>query len=318
MVPTLSLDLDDLWASLKTHGDDGWRDRPSFLGLVVPRALAFFAARGLKATIFVVGRDAADARHRENLAAIAEAGHEIGNHSFDHEPWFHLYSRETTREQIAAAEDAIERVSGRRPSGYRAPGFSLTRDVLDELALRGYRYDASVFPSSLGPLATAYYLSTARFTPEARRRLGRVGGQLSDAFQPGRPFRWRTPAGPLLEIPVSAFPALRFPVHASYLQCLPRKAALAFFATAAEIWRAAGHAPSLLLHSTDFLGAGDTDRLPFVPGMRRPATAKLDFLAELFDIARRLGRPVTLGERAEELSSIRLRLRAQPARHGAS
>lgn len=316
MVPTLSLDLDDLWASLKTHGDDGWRDRPSFLELVVPRALAFFAARGLRATIFVVGRDAADARHRESFRAIAEAGHEIGNHSFDHEPWFHLYSRETAREQIGAAEDAIERATGRRPSGYRAPGFSLTRDVLEELSLRGYRYDASVFPSSLGPLATAYYLSTARFTPEERRRLGRVGGRLSDALRPGRPFRWGTPAGPLLEIPVSTFPALRFPVHASYLQCLPRKAALAFFAAAATIWRAARHAPSLLLHSTDFLGDGDTDRLSFVPGMRRPAAEKIAFLERMLDLAAPLGRPVPLGERAAELSLLPLRLRPSPAGEG--
>jgi len=318
MVPTLSVDLDDLWASLKTHGDEAWRGYPSFLEVVVPRALAFFSARGLRATFFVVGRDAADVRHRAAIAAIAAAGHEIGNHSFDHEPWFHVYSRETSRHQIEAAEKAIENATGRRPTGYRAPGFSFTRDVLDELARRGYRYDASVCPSSLGPLATAYYLSTTRVTKDARRRLARVGGTLSDAFRPARPFRWRTATGPLLEIPVSTFPILRFPLHASYLQCLPRKAALAFFGAAAGLWHRTGHAPSLLLHSTDFLGAEDTDRLPFVPGMRRPAAGKLAFLAELFDLAARLGRPVTLGERAEELSSMRLSLRAQPARHGAS
>jgi len=318
MVPTISLDLDDLWASLKTHGDEGWRDRPSFLGIVVPRALAFFAARGLRATIFAVGRDAADPRHRDVFSAIAEAGHEVGNHSFDHEPWFHLYSRDRARDQIVAAEEAIESATGRRPAGYRAPGFSFTRDVLEELALRGYRYDASVCPSSLGPLVTAYYLSTARFTGEARRRLGRVGGTLAGALRPSRPFRWPTAAGPLLEIPVSTFPFLRFPIHASYLQCLPRKAALACFATAARIWQSTGRAPSFLLHSTDFLGAEDTGRLSFVPGMGRSACEKLDLLDRLLDLASGLGRPVTLGERADDLSSLSLPIRSRPAPSGAS
>ena len=33
---SLSLDLDDMWTYLKTHGDAGWQEYPSYLATVVP------------------------------------------------------------------------------------------------------------------------------------------------------------------------------------------------------------------------------------------------------------------------------------------
>ena len=38
----LSLDLDNLWTYMKTRGDKGWNEFPSYLDVVVPRALEFF------------------------------------------------------------------------------------------------------------------------------------------------------------------------------------------------------------------------------------------------------------------------------------
>ena len=34
---SLSLDLDNKWSYLKTHGDPGWDSFPSYLDVVVPR-----------------------------------------------------------------------------------------------------------------------------------------------------------------------------------------------------------------------------------------------------------------------------------------
>ena len=56
--------------------------------------LQFLKERGLSITFFIVGQDAALEKNREAIASIAAAGHEIGNHSFNHEPWLHLYSKE--------------------------------------------------------------------------------------------------------------------------------------------------------------------------------------------------------------------------------
>src|SRR5690349_20621843 len=91
---SLSLDLDNKWSYMKTHGDEGWDRYPSYLDRVVPRVLEILAARNLKITFFIVGQDAALDSNRAALRAIADAGHEIGNHSFHHEPWLHLYSPE--------------------------------------------------------------------------------------------------------------------------------------------------------------------------------------------------------------------------------
>src|SRR5438067_8462336 len=78
---SLSLDLDNKWSYMKTHGDRGWETFPSYLGKLVPRLLQCLAEHKLYITVFVVGQDAALIRNREALKMIANAGHEIGNHS---------------------------------------------------------------------------------------------------------------------------------------------------------------------------------------------------------------------------------------------
>src|SRR5436305_2674393 len=103
---SLSLDLDNKWSYLKTHGDAGWETYPSYLPLVVPRVLDFLRQRGLTITFFIVGLDADRAENRAVLRAIADAGHEVGNHSFKHEPWLHLYSDPEIEAELSRAEDA--------------------------------------------------------------------------------------------------------------------------------------------------------------------------------------------------------------------
>ena len=146
-IASLSLDLDNRWAYLKTHGDSGWENFPSYLDIVVPRILKFFRERHLTISFFIVGQDAALAKNREALASIAAAGHEIGNHSFHHEPWLHLYSEQEIDAEIAEAEEQIELATGCRPVGFRGPGFSCSAAVLRTLRKRGYEYDASTFPT---------------------------------------------------------------------------------------------------------------------------------------------------------------------------
>src|SRR5688500_13134280 len=103
LLASLSLDLDNKWSYLKTHGDAGWQGCPSYLDSLVPRALEFLDRLGLSITFFVVGQDAAIDRNRTALMSIRAAGHEIGNHSFAHEPWLHSYSTDELHAEIEAA-----------------------------------------------------------------------------------------------------------------------------------------------------------------------------------------------------------------------
>lgn len=299
---SLSLDLDDMWSYLKTHGDAGWQEYPSYLSIVVPRVLRMLAERDLRITWFVVGRDAADPRHRDVLRSIAEAGHEIGNHSFHHEPWLHLYSEEQIEAELARTEDAIENATGVHPEGFRGPGFSFSPTLLTVLARRGYRYDCSTFPTFLGPLAKRYYFATAKgLSDEERRQRAQLFGKFSEGFRPLKPYTWHTPAGPLLEIPVTTMPVFKVPIHLSYMLYLAgfsRWLARAYLRFTVMMCRVTRTEPSFLLHPLDFLGCDDTERLSFFPAMKRPAAAKLAFVAEVFDALTRAFTVVPMGEHA--------------------
>ena len=182
---SLGLDLDNLWSYMKIHGDAGWESHPSYLDALVPPLLDVLRQHRLAITVFIVGQDAALDKNRAMLSAIAEAGHEIGNHSFRHEPWFHLYSRDEVEAEIRNAEESIERATGRRPVGFRGPGFSFSPDTLRTLVRRNYLYDCSSLPTFLGPLARAYYFWTAGdMSPEERRKRSQLYGTWKDGEIP--------------------------------------------------------------------------------------------------------------------------------------
>jgi peptidoglycan-N-acetylglucosamine deacetylase len=301
---SLSLDLDNKWSYLKTHGDPGWESFPSYLDTLVPRVLDFLKARNLTVTFFIVGQDAALQKNHEILRSIAAAGHEIGNHSFHHEPWMHLYSREQVEAEIAVAEEHIERATGRKPIGFRGPGYSLSPLMLQELIRRGYRYDASTLPNLLAPLARAYYFRTAAFTIDQKRERQALGGTLRDGLRPVRPYRWQLDEDGIIEIPVTTMPIFRIPIHLSYLMCLravfSQALALHYFNAALGMCRLTGVRPSFLLHPTDFLGCDDTQDLSFLPGMTLPRDRKMELVSE---VIRRLTdefKVVTLQRHAQE------------------
>ncbi len=298
-VASLSLDLDDKWTYMKTHGDERWSGYPSYLEIVVPRVLRVLGKMSLRITFFIVGQDAEFPRNWPVLRSIADAGHEIANHSFHHEPWLHLYSKEQIERELARAEQAIGNATGRRVEGFRGPGFSVSDTVGEVLAARGYRYDASTLPTFLGPLARAYYLLTAKLDREEKRRRARLFGRLRDGLRPLKPYRWNTAAGPLVEIPVTTMPGLRTPFHLSYLVWLhshSRHVSRFYRNMALALCDVAGVAPSFLLHPLDFIGPQEAPELSFFPGMNLPLEEKIN-VAE--DAIRALAARWRLGSMAE-------------------
>lgn len=285
-IASVSLDLDNEWSYLKTRGDAAWQSFPSYLDRVVPRVLTFLRQRDLRISVFVVGQDAVFERNREPLQAIAADGHEIGNHSFHHEPWLHAYERDQIAAEIDRAGEAIESVTGMRPFGFRGPGYSLSRATLEVLHARGYRYDCTTLPTFIGPLARAYYFMSAKLTPQQRERRSLLFGSLREGFRPLRPYAWNLAGGALTEIPVTTFPMLKIPMHFSYVLALAGISpplALAYFRAALAACRWRGIAPSLLLHPLDFLDAGEVPSLRFFPAMQVPHARKLAILAEAMD-----------------------------------
>ena len=303
-VCSLSLDLDNQWSYMKTHGDPGWEALPSYLDVIVPRVLDVLGQWGWSITVFVVGQDAALERNQKALGALAAAGHEIGNHSFHHEPWLHLYTESEIREEIVRAEEAIESATGRKPQGFRGPGYSLSRSTLAVLAERGYLYDASTLPTFLGPLARAYYFLTSRLAGEERAQRKALFGGWTDGLRPIRPYRWQLENGQLLEIPVTTMPLLKLPFHFSYLLYIgtfSTALAVLYFKTALRMCRMTGTEPSLLLHPLDFLGHEDVPELAFFPAMKLDTTRKLSLLNRVFRELQTRYTVMSVGEQARKL-----------------
>lgn len=287
---SLSIDLDDKWAYLRSRGDAAWESRPSYLPEVVPRIVDFLGERGLPCTIFVVGEDLtrdAGAREVERLAA---AGFEIANHSQSHWPWLDTLPAEQIEREIADAEEGILAVSGERPTGFRAPGFSWSPEVLGILTRRGYAYDSSVFPTFIGPLARGYVKLSGFKSKSSDDAPEQRFSSMSDALRNLRPHRVETPHGPLTELPVTTAPLMRSPIHFTYVSFLAQKscaAARAYWKTAMRLCRLRGVAPTLLLHPLDFLGEEDQPELAYFPGMRLTREAKLSLLSDtLTDLAK--------------------------------
>lgn len=264
---------------MKTHGDEGWQSFPSYFDLAVPRILDVLARHNFKITFFIVGQDAALEKNHAALRSIAAAGgHEIANHSFHHEPWLHLYTAEDVNAEIARAEDAIAAATGVRPTGFRGPGFSVSETVLETLKARGYAYDASTFPTFLGPVARAYYFFNSNFSKEEREKRRSLYGTISDGLRSLKPYEWQLKNGALLELPVTTMPVARVPFHLSYVMYLAGYSpavARTYFKTALRLCRLRGVEPSLLLHPLDFLGGDDVPALGYFPGMKLSGAEKV-------------------------------------------
>lgn len=254
----VSVDLDGLVHYARIHGllDSALdaRTRALHLQVALPRLLQLFERLGLSATLFVVGQDVTGPG-RAVLEAAVRAGHELASHSHTHPFALSEASEENVEEELASAEEAIEAVSGSRPVGFRAPGYTLSRAMLAALLRRGYRYDASVFP------AAPYYLAKAAVLSAMALR-GRSSASSLDSprvlWAPRMPYRpdvkapYRRGHAPLLELPMTVTPLLRVPFFGTLLTLAP-------WAVVQRSYRAvaSGSFVSLELHAVDVLEAAD-------------------------------------------------------------
>lgn len=312
MRASLSLDLDNLWSYLKTHGDPGWVDYPSYLGTVVPHIAQLASSTGVTMSIFIVGRDAAFEENHDLLTGLAAAGHELGNHSFRHEPWIHTYPDSEISDELKAAHEAIATATGVEPYGFRGPGFSVSPVILATLADMGYHYDASTLPTWIGPLARRYYFKSTQLPADEAAKRSALFGSARDGLRPNRPYRWELQTGELLEIPVTTMPLLRVPIHVSYLLYLsgysPRLAE-AYLRLAMAACRLRGEGPSMLLHPLDLLGGDDVSELGFFPGMDLPGAIKRERTARYVSL---LAAGFELGTMTEHAAGLRDLRRIRP------
>jgi peptidoglycan-N-acetylglucosamine deacetylase len=105
----------------------------------LPRLLKMLERRGIAATVFVTASDAV--RHPDAMRELRDAGHEIASRGEDLTPLPLLKERE--RNALARARDALARITGKPPAGFRAPSGELGPQSLRLLAELGFAYDSS-------------------------------------------------------------------------------------------------------------------------------------------------------------------------------
>ena len=144
----LTFDIEDWYNHDDYSRDFAWEKHEVRIYEGTEKILSVLDQRQLKGTFFCVGWIAE--HHPQVIRWIAERGHHIGCHSYQHE----LASRFTPEEfknDTYKAKCLIENVAGIEVNAFRVPSFSITTNNLwafDMLAELGFKYDSSVFPST--------------------------------------------------------------------------------------------------------------------------------------------------------------------------
>ena len=137
------------------------------------RILQICGRARVRATFFILGWIAE--RHPALVRRIADAGHEIGSHSFWHRKVYEL-TPEQFRQDTAESIAAIRAAANVPILGFRAPSFSITQGAewaFDVLLDLGFRYDTSLFPAPRSHGGYACPQGPHRLT--APRRSSRAG-----------------------------------------------------------------------------------------------------------------------------------------------
>lgn len=101
----------------------------------------------LKGTFFCLGKIAEE--FPQVIRLIADKGHEIGCHSYEHK-WLTKMTSEELKCDTQKAIAVLEDVCGKKVVSYRSPAFSIGENnkwAIEILAECGIKYDASIFPA---------------------------------------------------------------------------------------------------------------------------------------------------------------------------
>jgi hypothetical protein len=270
---------------MKIHSDKGWEEYPSYFDIFIPHVLDLLDELDLKITFFIVGKDAELEENKKYLTMITERGHEVGNHSYYHESWLQNYPYKKIENEIIGTEEAIEKATGQKPRGFRGPGFTWSLDLLRVLESRDYLYDASTFPTFLGPLLRKYYFMKSDFSTEEKKSRKELFGKFTEGFRKLKPYYFHLgDERKILEIPVTTMPLFRIPFHLSYLLFLSNISIslMNLYLNVAIILCKITKTPiSFLLHPLDLIGGDQIKQLAFFPGMNIGSEKKVKVFREV-------------------------------------
>ncbi len=221
--------------------------------------LELLSEYNIKATFFILGQIA---EVKPELAPlISKAGHEIASHGYSHRLITSL-SEDEFRSEIRKTDQIIEKQTGVKPIGFRAPQWSLSLSktpwAFEILVQEGYLYDSSLNPLPL----------------------------VGDAKGSKHPFNIMTNSGNLMEFPpmVASIMTKNLPIAGGWaFRLLP----LPFVKKTIKAYNKSNQPAILFLHPREIDPDGPRLKLPLLKsfaayGTRQDATPRLRDLFKTF------------------------------------
>ena len=143
----LTFDIEDWYCRDMGADNKDWENLEVRIYEGVDRILDSLEERNLKGTFFVLGWTAE--HHPDVIKKIAQAGHQIGCHTYQHDLLTN-FDKQALFEDTKKAKFLIEDVIGAEINAFRAPAFSITKDNLyafEVLGELGFTIDCSIFPT---------------------------------------------------------------------------------------------------------------------------------------------------------------------------
>jgi peptidoglycan/xylan/chitin deacetylase (PgdA/CDA1 family) len=148
---TFDFDALSVWLGTMRTTSPASLSRGEFGPYALPRILDLLKRYDIRSTFFVPGHTAL--AYPDLVKRIRDEGHEIGHHGYVHEDPASL-DEATERDVFAQGLEALDKVAGVTPRGYRSPGADFSPKTIDILLENDIIYDATLCGSDFIP----YYI----------------------------------------------------------------------------------------------------------------------------------------------------------------
>lgn len=149
----LTFDFDgmSLWIGSFQANNPSMISRGEFGAVAIPRILTMMQKHAIRATFCIPGHTVY--AYPDLIKMIHDAGHEIAHHGWVHENPVN-FDLEGERRNLERGLEALQKVVGVRPSGYRSPAWDFSANTVELLLEYGFVYDSSCMGNDFYP----YYL----------------------------------------------------------------------------------------------------------------------------------------------------------------
>lgn len=146
---TVNLDGECFWSGMF----EGTQKRPKTLSMGdygikrgLDRVLKTLKDHEITGTFFVPGQ--IGEKHPQAVEKILDYGHELAFHGHTHRP-MHILSNEELEEEFILGTEALEKISGKKPEGFRAPEGEVTARAFEMAVKYDYGYSSSLYDNDM-------------------------------------------------------------------------------------------------------------------------------------------------------------------------